>query len=93
MASIATTSIHDRIGHIVIDSPPVNALSQAVRQGIVDGVRALDADPAVDAIVLSCAGRTFCAGADNSEFGRPFEIPEGPFCLPFASQVEADDDP
>jgi enoyl-CoA hydratase/carnithine racemase len=47
--------------------PPVNALSQPVRQGLVDGVRTLACDPSVDAIVLSSVGRTFFAGADIAE--------------------------
>ncbi|MEN3950876.1 3-hydroxyacyl-CoA dehydrogenase NAD-binding domain-containing protein [Iodidimonas sp. SYSU 1G8] len=63
------------IGIITVDSPPVNALSAPVRQGIFDGVKALDADPEVKAIVLICDGRTFIAGADITEFGKP---PKGP---------------
>jgi 3-hydroxyacyl-CoA dehydrogenase len=60
---------------VVIDSPPVNALGYAVRAGIVAQVTAAAADPAVQAIVLSCAGRTFCAGADITEFGKPSKQP------------------
>lgn len=56
---------------VTIDNPPVNALSQSVRQGLVDAVAALDRDPALRAVVLTCAGRTFIAGADVSEFGKP----------------------
>jgi 3-hydroxyacyl-CoA dehydrogenase len=56
---------------VTIDNPPVNALSQSVRQGLFDAVGTLDRDPAVRAIVLLCAGRTFIAGADVSEFGKP----------------------
>ena len=59
---------------LTIDNPPVNALSQGVRQGIQDGVRQSLADDAVKAIVLICAGRTFIAGADITEFaGAPKE--------------------
>jgi 3-hydroxyacyl-CoA dehydrogenase len=60
---------------ILIDSPPVNALGHAVRLGITTHVTAAGADPAVQAIVLSCAGRTFCAGADITEFGKPSKQP------------------
>ncbi|NML74790.1 3-hydroxyacyl-CoA dehydrogenase [Rhizobium sp. S-51] len=63
---------------VTIDNPPVNALSQAVRQGLLDAVTALDADPAVVAVVLQCAGRTFVAGADVSEFGKPPQEPHLP---------------
>ena len=64
----------DRDGDIAIvtvDNPPVNALGQALRQGLWDAVGTLDADPAVRAVVLICAGRTFIAGADVTEFGKP----------------------
>ena len=54
---------------VVVDNPPVNALSHHVRQGILDGMTQAAADPAVAAIVLICEGRTFIAGADITEFG------------------------
>ena len=60
---------------VTIDSPPVNALSQAVRQALWDAVGMLDADPTVQAVVLACAGRTFIAGADVREFGKPPQPP------------------
>ena len=53
------------------DNPPVNALSQPLRSQLLDAVEALDADPAVRAIVLAGAGRAFVAGADVREFDRP----------------------
>lgn len=56
---------------LVIDNPPVNALSQGVRQGLVEGLAAANEDPEVEAVVLVCRGRTFIAGADISEFGKP----------------------
>ena len=56
---------------LTLNSPPVNALSADVRDGLRDGARQAAADPAVKAIVLICAGRTFIAGADISEFGKP----------------------
>ncbi|SCW60155.1 3-hydroxyacyl-CoA dehydrogenase [Sphingobium faniae] len=59
------------IGFITSDNPPVNALGIGVRQGVVGALEALNADPAVKAIVLSCVGRTFFAGADITEFGKP----------------------
>lgn len=65
---------YDRQGQIAIvtsDNPPVNALGQAVRQGLVDGVERAAADPDVKAVVIRCAGRTFFAGADIKEFGKP----------------------
>ena len=59
------------IAVLTINSPPVNALSADVRNGLRGGVEQAAADAAVKAIVVICAGRTFIAGADISEFGRP----------------------
>ncbi len=59
-----------RVAVVTIDNPPVNAVSAAVRDGIVRAVEAACAAP-VDAGVLTCAGRTFVAGADIAEFGKP----------------------
>ena len=64
-----------RVAVVTIDNPPVNALSQHVRQGLRDAVAQAAADPAVSAIVLACAGRTFIAGADITEFGKPPQEP------------------
>ncbi|WP_425483870.1 3-hydroxyacyl-CoA dehydrogenase NAD-binding domain-containing protein [Caulobacter soli] len=63
---------------ITIDNPPVNALSTAVRAGLVRALRQAAADDAVQAIVLVCAGRSFIAGADISEFGKPPQAPSLP---------------
>ena len=63
------------VGVITIDSPPVNALSQKVRAGIKGGIEMAVADDSVTAIVLACAGRTFIAGADITEFGKPPQEP------------------
>ncbi len=59
------------VGVVTVNSPPVNALSQGVRAGILGGIQAGIADASVSAIVLTCAGRTFIAGADITEFGKP----------------------
>lgn len=59
------------IAIVTVDNPPVNALGQALRQGLWDAVGTLDADPQVRAVVLICSGRTFIAGADVTEFGKP----------------------
>jgi 3-hydroxyacyl-CoA dehydrogenase len=60
---------------ITVNNPPVNALSQHVRQGLRDGVTQAVADSGVAAIVITCAGRTFIAGADITEFGKPPQPP------------------
>src|SRR5688572_20470862 len=60
-----------RVAVLTVNNPPVNALSQHVRQGLADGLKAAAADPEAEAIVIVCAGRTFIAGADITEFGKP----------------------
>ena len=75
MNQVVKMERHDAVAIVTIDSPPVNALSAAVRKGIVDGVKSATADADVKAIVIACAGRTFIAGADITEFGKPPQSP------------------
>ncbi|MGI9231986.1 MAG: 3-hydroxyacyl-CoA dehydrogenase NAD-binding domain-containing protein [Woeseiaceae bacterium] len=56
------------IGIIWIDHPPVNAISQAVREGLISAVQTAASDDDIKALVLACRGRTFMAGADITEF-------------------------
>jgi len=63
------------IGIVTVAYPPVNALSRSMRQAIIDGITAAQAHPAVQAIVFICDGRTFLAGADITEFGKPPQAP------------------
>lgn len=62
---------HDDILVIISDSPPVNALGAAVRDGLKEGVSQGINDPAIKAMVIRCDGKTFFAGADITEFGKP----------------------
>ncbi len=75
-----------RIGLIFVDSPPVNALSRAVRSGLIEAVERLNADSALEACLILCRGRTFIAGADISEFGQPPQPPHLPDVL---ARIEA----
>jgi 3-hydroxyacyl-CoA dehydrogenase len=59
------------VGVITLNSPPVNALSAPVRDGLAGGLAAALGDPGAKAIVIICEGRTFIAGADITEFGGP----------------------
>ncbi|MEZ5839394.1 MAG: 3-hydroxyacyl-CoA dehydrogenase NAD-binding domain-containing protein [Hyphomicrobiales bacterium] len=59
------------IAVILVDNPPVNALGAAVRAGLVAAIAEIAADETIVAAVLACAGRTFIAGADIREFGKP----------------------
>ncbi|MBS0253965.1 MAG: enoyl-CoA hydratase/isomerase family protein [Proteobacteria bacterium] len=65
----------DGIGVIEIDNPPVNALGANTRAALADGFTRAAGDAAVRAIVLICGGRTFFAGADITEFGKPMQEP------------------
>lgn len=73
-----TISREGEIALVTVDNPPVNALGQALRQGLWDAVSTLDADDQVKAVVLICAGRTFIAGADVREFGQTPQPPHLP---------------
>jgi 3-hydroxyacyl-CoA dehydrogenase len=78
---VTDLTVDGEIATITIDSPPVNALSVKVRDGVKRAVESAEADGAVKAIVLICAGRTFIAGADISEFGKPPREPNLPSVL------------
>ena len=70
-----TTERHGDVLVVIVNNPPVNALSWHVRQGLKDSFEAGIADDGVKAIVLRCDGATFIAGADITEFGK---APQGP---------------
>jgi 3-hydroxyacyl-CoA dehydrogenase len=65
----------DGIAIVTVDNPPVNALKHEVRAGLAEALRQTRDDPAVKAVVMACAGRTFFAGADITEFGKPPQAP------------------
>jgi 3-hydroxyacyl-CoA dehydrogenase len=64
------------VGIVTIDNPPVNAVSHAVREGLIGAFEAVEADASLAAIVIHCAGRTFVAGADIKEFDAPMRDPQ-----------------
>ena len=67
--AVADYALDGDVGIITLNSPPVNALSASVRDGLAEGMKAGLADPRAKAIVIICEGRTFIAGADITEFG------------------------
>jgi 3-hydroxyacyl-CoA dehydrogenase len=69
--TVVNLEIQDGVGLITIDNPPINATSHAVRKELVETLSRAEADDAISALVLICAGKTFIAGADVSEFGKP----------------------
>src|SRR4051812_12373175 len=70
-APVVRYEAEDGGGIITVDNPPVNALGPGVREGIIDGVERGNADHNVRAMVLIGAGRSFIAGADIRQFGKP----------------------
>ena len=63
--------IQDGVAVVRVANPPVNALSEGVRNGLYEAVLEADADDEASAILLICEGRTYIAGADIREFGKP----------------------
>ncbi|WP_421850454.1 3-hydroxyacyl-CoA dehydrogenase NAD-binding domain-containing protein [Oricola sp.] len=78
---VVNVSRSGAVAIVTIDNPPVNALGLDVRKGLLDALETTEADTAVSAVVLICAGRTFIAGADIREFGKPPVEPHLPDLL------------
>jgi len=68
METLVTYSVRDDVGVIVINNPPVNALSSGVLEGLRTAVHALEGNGAVQALVVIGGGKTFVAGADINQF-------------------------
>ena len=82
---VTKLEIKENIAILKLNSPPVNALSANVREGLDIGIKTAIADDSVDAIILICEGRTFIAGADISEFGQE---PKGPSLFEVQEELE-----
>lgn len=89
MSDVVHYELQDNIGVISVNNPPVNALAQVVREGILNAVNTAQGD-ASEAIVLRCEGRTFIAGADITEFGKP---PKDPWLPEVLSAIEGSSKP
>ena len=76
MSEVAPYAVRDGVAVITLNNPPVNGLGNALRAGIVDGLKRADGDPNVKAAVLIGAGKAFSGGADIREFGKPREKPD-----------------
>ena len=88
---VTDLDVRDGIAVLTLNSPPVNALSGPVRDGLHKGVQQAIADPAVKAVVLVCAGRTFIAGADITELGSGG--PQGASLLDVQNMMETSPKP
>jgi 3-hydroxyacyl-CoA dehydrogenase len=80
MSSPVHYELQGKVGVITVNNPPVNALSHAVRQGLLDAIQLAQSD-ASEAVLIICDGRTFIAGADITEFDKPFMEPGLPDLL------------
>ncbi|ODP37694.1 3-hydroxyacyl-CoA dehydrogenase [Sphingomonas turrisvirgatae] len=90
MMSVITTQRQGDILVITSNNPPVNALGAAVRQGLAAAIEELNGDDSLKAAVIRCEGRTFFAGADITEFGKPMQEPGLPTLV---DQIEASEKP
>ena len=70
MSDVVTVTHRDGVAVITLQSPPVNGLGYAVRSGLQAALEAATADDAVDALVVTGAGKMFSGGADIREFGQ-----------------------
>ncbi|MAC38988.1 MAG: 3-hydroxyacyl-CoA dehydrogenase [Oceanicaulis sp.] len=84
--SVITTRREGEVLVVTSNNPPVNALGQAVRAGLADAMAEAAGDDAIQAVVICCEGRTFFAGADITEFGKP---PVGPSLPEVIDAIEA----
>ncbi len=75
MNNFVTVEVTDDIALVIISNPPVNAINQKVRSGLMAAFQTVDQDNNIRAVVLKCAGRTFMAGADIKEFDEPIAEP------------------
>jgi len=78
MTDAVRLELQGNIALITVNNPPVNALGQAVREGLQNSFQRAEADPQVQAVALVCEGNTFIAGADIKEFGKPPQAPSLP---------------
>ncbi len=88
--SAISIEYRDEIAIVQVDNPPVNALSHEVRNGLMEAAETLDENNEISAVILFCKGRTFIAGADIREFGKPIVAPHLPDVI---DRIEASNKP
>jgi len=81
MTQPVTVTRDGNVAIVTLDNPPVNALSFHLREPLQKALVKLKDDASVEALVLTCAGRTFVAGADITEFGKPVQNPHLPLII------------
>ena len=87
---VISVEVRDGIAIVSIHNPPVNATSQSVRAGLLEAISVAQDDRSVEAVVLVAEGRTFIAGGDIREFGKP---PLAPGLPDVCNAIEASSKP
>ncbi|MGB2407733.1 MAG: 3-hydroxyacyl-CoA dehydrogenase NAD-binding domain-containing protein [Paracoccaceae bacterium] len=82
---VVSIEVADDYALICLNNPPVNAASQLLRQGLQDAMAFCTAQSNIKAIAIYGSGRTFVAGADIKEFGKP---PQAPFLPELVNKIE-----
>jgi 3-hydroxyacyl-CoA dehydrogenase len=76
MSDVAQYTVRDGVAVITMNNPPVNGLGNALRAGLMEGLKKAEADPSVKGVVIIGGGKAFSGGADIREFGKPREKPD-----------------
>jgi 3-hydroxyacyl-CoA dehydrogenase len=83
-----TECIEQGVALLAMDNPPVNGLSHPLRSALWQALERLEADPAVQAIVITGSAKAFSGGADIREFGRSEALAE-PHLPALTQRIEA----
>ena len=76
MTDVAQYAVRDGIAVITMNNPPVNGLGNALRAGLMEGLKKAEADPGVKGVVVIGSPKAFSGGADIREFNKPREKPD-----------------
>src|SRR5688572_1068271 len=76
MSDVAQYTVRDGVAVITMNNPPVNGLGNALRAGLMQGLKKAEADASVKGVVIIGGGKAFSGGADIREFGKPREKPD-----------------
>ena len=75
-----TMRSENHVGYVTLSNPPVNAIGQVLRMGLLEAVRWAERGR-LDRVIVSGAGGIFAAGADAKEFDAAPQEPHLPEVL------------